>query len=142
MDGAVVPGAEVVEEGVAGGIGGEGVAEAAIAGALEDGVEDFGRGGEVHIGDPEGDDVLAGVFAGFGGVWVGGRSLVEVVGHGGEDNGGMGGLPSADCRLPNAEWSRDDDRVTRGRGKKAKRDKFEEGWGVQRWIAARRDWGE
>jgi hypothetical protein len=82
VDGEVVAGVEVFEEGVAGGIGGEGVAEAAIAGALEDGVEDLGRGGEVHIGDPEGDDVLAGVFAGFGGVWVWGRSLVEVVGHG------------------------------------------------------------
>ena len=40
---------------------GDGVAEDAVIDAFADGLDDFGRRGEVHVGDPEGIEISAAV---------------------------------------------------------------------------------
>ena len=65
---------EVFEDGFGDVWGGDAVAEDAVVEPLADGVEDGSWGGEVHVGDPHGEDVavfVAGPFEAAGGAAFG-----------------------------------------------------------------------
>ena len=69
-------------DGVDGGLYGPRVAEEAVVDALVKGGEDGGGALEIHIGDPHGQNIAAGVFLPFLGVAVGARDGgIEVEGH-------------------------------------------------------------
>lgn len=76
---------EVFEDGFGDVWGGDAVAEDAVVEPLADGVEDGSWGGEVHVGDPHGEDVavfVAGPFEAAGGAAFGDpveeREVVEL----------------------------------------------------------------